>query len=108
MLGLLLLYFIGKAYYDLAADFDRNKWGYAISGVAVYYLGTFIAGIMIGLYYEVILEQSIDDMNDYLLGLMALPFGLLSCWIVYKVLERRWEYVELKANDSDILDDEFL
>ena len=35
MLGLLLIYFIGKYFYDLAAEFEKNKWLYAILGVVM-------------------------------------------------------------------------
>ena len=47
MLGLILIYFIGKRFQDLAKTYDNHKWGFAIAGVATYYIGTFIAGILI-------------------------------------------------------------
>ena len=37
MLGLLLIYWIGKKYYELATEHNRSPWGYAILGVFVYY-----------------------------------------------------------------------
>lgn len=88
MVGLLLLYFVGKAFYALSERHNRSKWGFAILGVGSYYLGTFIGGFVVAILYEVVLEQSIDDMNDMLLGLMALPFGVLACWGFYKILEK--------------------
>lgn len=30
-------------------------------------------------------------MNEMLLGLLMIPFGILSCYILYKQLEKNWE-----------------
>ena len=105
MLGLILIYFIGKAFYDLAGSYDKHQWGHAILGVISYYVGTFIAGVFIAIAYELLGNGTIDDINDYLLGIMAVPFGLLMCWATYKILERRWDNQVVKNRD-DILDDD--
>ncbi len=44
MLGLFLLYFIGKIFYQLAEAHNKNKWVFAILGVIAYYAGTFLGG----------------------------------------------------------------
>lgn len=103
MLGLFLIYFIGKKFYDLAAKYHKHQWGFAIAGVASYYAGTFIAGILIVLYVELWSSTSIDDVNDMALGFMVLPFGLLACFGFYKLLEKNWERKPTHL-DSDILD----
>ena len=91
MLVLLLLYFIGKAFYKLAEKYGRSKWLFAIIGVASYYAGSFIAGIIIVIAMEQIEPGQTDTMNDYLLSFIALPFSLLACWGLHKVLEKQWQ-----------------
>ncbi len=111
MLGLILIYFIGKSFYTLAETYHKNQWLYAILGVVSYYVGTFIAGIFIGLYYELYAATSLEDMSDIALGLIALPFGLLACWGFYTLLKKQWEK-NLSSSDGssmkDILDDDLL
>ncbi|MBL7765066.1 MAG: hypothetical protein JNJ58_03160 [Chitinophagaceae bacterium] len=86
MLGLLLIYFIGKYFYDLAGLYDKNKWGFAILGVLMYYVGTFVTGIFIGIFNADMIEEG----NNLVLGLMALPFGILSSYLTYILLKKNW------------------
>ncbi|TDN87659.1 hypothetical protein DET49_111107 [Salegentibacter sp. 24] len=37
MLGLLLLYWIGKYHYRLAGEYDKSQWGFTILGIVAYY-----------------------------------------------------------------------
>jgi len=105
MIGLLLLYFIGKAFYELAHEHDRSRWGFAILGVISYYAGTFIGGIVLALIYEFGLSQSIEDINEILLSVMALPFGILVCWGFYHLLKRSWSRsAKSNVESAEILD----
>lgn len=106
MLGLLFIYLIGKQFYELAARHNKSRWGFAIAGVASYYFGTFIAGIVMVIYLEVWTSSSIEDIDDFMLNLIALPFGALACFGFYKILERNWERKTVHL-DPDILDEEF-
>src|SRR5690349_14127334 len=110
MIGLLLLYFIGKAFYELAHEHDRSRWGFAILGVVSYYAGTFIGGIILALIYELGFSSSIEDINDILLGVLALPFGLLMCWGFYHILKRSWSRSAANSNpiSSEVLDADLL
>ncbi|HYG18098.1 MAG TPA: hypothetical protein VD816_04180 [Ohtaekwangia sp.] len=102
MIGLVLLYFVGKAFYDLANRNNRNKWLFAILGIGAYYAGLVVGGVMIGIGYEIFLEDGIDNANEMLLGFMALPMGVLVCWGYYRLLKSRWER---KATFSRLSDD---
>lgn len=105
MVGLVLLYFVGKAFYDLAGKNGKGQWLFAILGVASYYAGLIIGGILIAIGYELLLDNSIDDVNDTLLGLMALPIGVLACWGFYRLLKSRWENKEtFTASTEEVLD----
>lgn len=103
MLGILLIYFIGKAFADLAKLHDKNKWGFAILGVASYYIGTLIGGIFIGIGFLLFSSTDIETANEYLLGLMAVPFGLLACWGTHALLKRSWNKKQI-VSSNEILD----
>ncbi len=91
MLGLLLIYFIGKRFYDLAKEFEKSAWGFAILGVVIYYVGTLVAGIVIVLGYELSSSSSIDELNDIALSFISLPFGILSCVGLHYYLKNTWQ-----------------
>lgn len=107
MLGLILLYFAGKAFYDLAGRYEKKQWLFAILGVVSYYAGLFLGGILIALFYEVVLEKSIDGVNEFLLSLLAVPIGILVCWGFYNYLLNRWDNEDTPqapVDSSDVLD----
>lgn len=92
MIGILLIYFIGKYFYKLAEDHDKNKWLHAILGIVVYYAGTLIAGFILGFGYVVINETEImTDTTEILLSILGIPFGLGACWLFYYILKKKWE-----------------
>ncbi|MBU3821721.1 hypothetical protein KO566_06585 [Flavobacteriaceae bacterium XHP0103] len=90
MLGLLLIYFIGKRFYDLATEFNQNKWLFAILSILIYYGATAIFGIILGLLIFVF-DWQIDLDNNIGIGLLALPVGLLAVWGFYEYLKSRWK-----------------
>ncbi|MCK7589955.1 hypothetical protein M0G43_05155 [Subsaxibacter sp. CAU 1640] len=90
MLGILLIYFIGKYFYKLAEEFNKNKWLFAILGVVVYYVGTFIGGILIGILDEIV-GIGFDWDNNLALGLIALPFGIAAAYLFHYLLKANWE-----------------
>jgi len=106
MLGLFLLYFLGKYFYQLAEKFKKNKWVFAGVGIASYYVGSFIAGIIIVIIMDLFTSYNVDEMDDLLLSVFALPFGLLSAWGLYALLEKNWKRKPIKLISEDILDNE--
>lgn len=98
MLGLLLLYWIGKYFYKLAKGFNKNEWGFAILGVVIYYIGAYSFVFIFGIIAEVISPGYIDTFNEKLLGLLMLPFGVLSCYLLYMFLEKKWNKEKPETN----------
>ena len=92
MLSLFFIYWVGKAFYVLAERNNKNVWGHAVLGVALYYGGMIFAAVVIGICLE-IFAVSLGTFSDLLITIMAFPFGVLSCWIAYRYLEGRWESV---------------
>ena len=90
MLGLLLIYYIGKQFYQLAHEYDKHEWGFAILGVVSYYAGTFIGGFIISIVYTIWIG-SIDSLNEWVLSFLSLPFGILACYGLHKYLTNSWQ-----------------
>lgn len=107
ILSLLLLYFIGKAFYELAHDYNKSRWGYAILGIISYYAGTFIGGAVLAIIGLLAHSDFPRNQPKIILGLMAIPFGLLGCWLFYRILVGVWNRGIMLKND-DTLDSDLL
>jgi len=105
MLGLLLVYVIGKQFYELAHEFQKSRWGFAILGVAAYYTGSFLVGLAIGLSDGFLETDFLESTSDLTINLIAMPFGLLTCYLTYRVLKNKWEK-NFEAGNIEILDDQ--
>ncbi|MEP6735986.1 MAG: hypothetical protein ABJA70_10735 [Chryseolinea sp.] len=108
MIGLALVYFVGKSYYQLAELHNKSKWAIAILGVASYYVGLVVGAIIITLIYEFGFSKSIEEVNDVLIGLMSVPAGILACWGLYKILENSWSKSKSFSIPDEILDANFV
>ena len=104
MIGIFLIYFIWKVFSELAVQFNKSKWGYGLLGIVIYYAGTFVGGIIIGLIDVFAGTNYADESNTIILNLIALPFGLLAVWGFYKLLENKWG--AQKFGEEDSLDQE--
>ena len=74
----------------MAEEYDKSKWGIAILGVVSYYLGTAALGLILGVV-DVVFELNINFDNTILMTLIALPAGLLVCYLVYSLLKKNWK-----------------
>lgn len=105
MLGLLILYWVGKFYYKLAEKHERSKWGFAILGPVTYYLGQVIGVVLIMLGYFISgYEETFYEINERLLDFMGVPFGVLACWGLYQLLKRKWEKQAMLPKQPEVLD----
>jgi hypothetical protein len=107
MLALILIFFVGKYFYDLAGRYDRNKWGYAILGVITYYAGTFLIGIIIGVLGEFGVINDVESIPTIVLTIVAIPAGALSSYLLYRYLENRWDKPTYEP-PSDVLDSDLI
>lgn len=111
MLGLLLIYFLGKYFYDLALQYNKPPWKYAVIGILSYYLGIALGGAFMGIMLEWTSPGSIDRINDWLLGLICIPFGLLIAKLTHLHLQKRFANPPRRTDanlSSSILDEEFM
>lgn len=102
MIGLILIYFVGKAFYDLANEFNRNKWLYAILGVIVYYVPAPFVGVGYAIYAGDEFEEtgSFGSSSQLALTLISIPLGLIACYVFYRILKNRWSK-EDNNNEQD-------
>lgn len=107
MIGLVFIYFIGKAFYELASENNKHKWGFTILGIISYYAGTFIGGIVLVIIGLIMNSNFMSETNNTTLNIVAIPFGLLCCWSFYKILQRNWSSSN-KSNENDSLDGDFM
>lgn len=107
MIGIFLMYIIGKQFYKLAGKYEKNNWGFAILGIVTYYAGTFIAAFTYELLAYVLESEAMMSLPKFALSLLVVPFGLLACWVLYKNLEHRWRSPKT-ALKSDVIDDELI
>lgn len=105
MLGLFLMYWIGKEFYKLSELHLKNKWIFAILGIASYYFGAILAGFLIGIIIELgYFNTHINDISDIQWAFIGLPFGLLTCWLFYRFLKKTWNE-STNINASEFLDE---
>ena len=100
MLGILLIYFIGKQFYELAQDFDKNKWLFGIIGVIAYYAVGFVLVFIIAFLDYTVFEWGFDWESRFGMNLLVIPFGLLGDWLLYTLLKNRWKNSVVLVKDE--------
>jgi uncharacterized membrane protein YdjX (TVP38/TMEM64 family) len=104
MIGIIFIYYVGNYFYKLADKFDKNKWLFAIIGLAVYYGST----LFLGLIYGITLELTGNSMSEstaetVILSIVGLIAGLTACYFLHKFLENKWQ-LEAIENKKDGID----
>lgn len=104
MLGILLIYFIGKRFYDLADEYYQKKWLFAILGVATYYAVGTACVVFIAILDVYFFGWNFDWQSSFGMNLLAVPLGLLAVWGLYQILERRWKKLDVLRVTDEIQD----
>ena len=90
MISLLLIYFVGKAFYDLAHKYKKSEWGFAILGVVSYYFGIIMCSFILGFITAFTGSDFVATTPRIVLGLLSIPIGIFSCWGLYSILKSEW------------------
>lgn len=98
MLSILLLYFIGKKFADLADKFKKEKWRYVVLGIVTFYGGAILLGMIFFLILELLGFINLETLSDRILGYLLLPFGFLSCYLLYTYFDKKWEKEKPKTD----------
>jgi len=102
MLTILFIFFIGRHFFTLAEEYNKNKWLFAIIGVVVYYVGSAIGGIIMSVFQE-LFGFYIDWGNQWQLLLIGLLFGFGSVFLFSYILRRHFE--ETKPEELPTIED---
>lgn len=89
VISLIILVFIGKYYYELAQEFEKHRWLYAILGVLVYFAAGFIVSYsIVGLVLLKLIEFDFNSFSN----LMMLEYvsGVSFAIILYIILNIAW------------------
>ncbi|CAC9973371.1 hypothetical protein [Flavobacterium panici] len=94
MIGIIFIYWIWKSFSDLATEYNKNKWTYALIGLASYYGTTLVAGFIYGAC--VFFINGVDGVNDENYNsigwnLLFVLLGGLACYGVYSLLKSKGE-----------------
>jgi apolipoprotein N-acyltransferase len=92
MFGFLFIYWIWKAFGNLALEYAKNKWKYFFIGLGSYYGITFLSAIIYVLVIAIFNGFDVLDDNSYYSSGIDFIFALaggLGCYGVYKYLESK-------------------
>ena len=103
MLGLILIYFVGRAFYRLAETYNRSKWLFAILGVVAYYVTQFIFQAVV-LGFMMTSGNEITFSTEMTVILISILIGALGVRLFYFLLKRNWENNPKAVSNSDLLD----
>ncbi|MNU67258.1 hypothetical protein D3C71_565920 [compost metagenome] len=101
MLTIVPIYFVGKAYYELAKLHHRSAWGYAVLGACIFLGAQFVLGFLIGIILMV--TDANLDIPSFVLSLIAIVIGAASAYGIQNLLKRKWER-KPKDEFSELLD----
>ena len=102
MLGLLLIFFIGKYFYELAQDYYKHRWLYAILGIIVYYAAGAFFVVVVGLA-DLLFGLNVNWENTMGWNLLGIPIGIAADYGFYILLKRKWEK-ETNIPKDEIMD----
>ena len=105
MLEIIAVIVVGKYFLQLAKKYQKNKWAYAILGVATFYGTTLISAILYVLvYFANDPLASEDDISPVLATIIGIALGAGTSFILYYFLEKNWRKNQAKerVNIDDI------
>jgi len=100
MLGIILIYVLGKYFYKLADKYNKGKWLYAILGIISYYFGATIIGGIVLVLLDLLFELDLNWDNNSGLSLLIMPFGIVTSYLLYYLLKRQWSKSAIVTKDE--------
>lgn len=103
MLGLLLIYSIGKKFYDLAELYEKKKWLYVLLALLVYYGSMFFLVMILAVVMELV-GSSIEGWSELALSVLGIALGVITVVVFYNILKKKWKNQQI-ISDTSLLDD---
>ena len=101
-----LIYFTGKKFFELAHEYRKNCWLYAILGVASYFVISFVLGLILGVILLITNDQTFLLENETAISLIGIPVSIAGVWLFYILLEKNWKKsVSNNKSNIEILDE---
>lgn len=107
MIGILFIYWIWKAFTNLAIDYGKSKWKYFFIGIGSYYGGSVIGAIIVAIVLGFVNgfdSFANEDFENAGWNFFFVIFGGLACYGIYKLLENKLqkekELLEKEGIDS--------
>lgn len=79
---------IGGLFWKLALRHNKNPIIFAIIGIASYYAGAFIGGVIITAV--VVASGNIAFTESEFMNWVGVPVGIFACWLTYYLLKKNW------------------
>ena len=102
MLGIFLIYYIGKSFYQLANIYHKSPWGFAFAGLGVFYGAQISSGVLMYLFLDL---GDMDSLDTRGLDFMSAIVGGGITYFFYQYLKNKWSIGPIKEANPDILDD---
>ena len=96
MFGIILIYWVGKYFYQLAEKYNQNKW-FAILGVVVYFGSQLLTGVFLAIL-DFIFGWNVDWESNTAINLLGIPIGCGFSYLFYILLEKKWKKEEVKID----------
>lgn len=104
MIGLICIYFIGKYFYKVAKDYNKNRWLYSLLGILCFYVGSVLIG---GMFFYFFAGKFWSTRLNFIfelpyLGVLKMPFGIVLACLIHYLLEANWKkYFTIADNEID-------
>lgn len=104
MLGIILIIFMARQFYNLAHDYNKNKWLWAILSIIIFYGVQFIASIIYILAFVGIEAEMQPWSSQYIVNLLvSVLTSIAAAYFLYQFLKNKWEKEEDMPNDDNSL-----
>lgn len=99
MLGIVLIYWIARKFYDLAVEYEKSKWAFAFLGIGIYYGTQLIFGVLLGIFFPDFVSN-MESNSKLGLNLIGVLVGGLVWYFALKYFTKKLEN-EYESNSSD-------
>lgn len=99
MLGIIIIYWIGRKYYDLAVRCNKSPWSWAIYAILIFYGSQIMFGVLVALFSP----ETNFETNEVILNILGIAISGIVWFSVYKLLEKRWEKIDPNTYE-DLID----
>lgn len=105
LVDIIFIIIAGKYFMQLAEQYGKSKWGYAVLGIISYYGAAFLFALGYGFILGLFFPDQFDVLDGSMLILLAVAFGLVVCIILYQILRRKWKREAKMIPSKNVIDE---